>query len=73
MSKNSQSINVVGEKSHQSILQSAHQRVLIEQDVDGFTMRAIASDCGISAGNLHYHFTSVEMLNAAMINSVIQQ
>lgn len=64
--------NVSGEKTRQSILQSA-QRVLTEKGVGGFSMRAIAADCDISVGNLHYHYSSAEKLIAAMIDSVMQQ
>lgn len=62
----------IGNKTRQSILAAA-QQVLVERGVSGFSMRAIASECGVSVGNLHYHYSSAELLITAMMESVVQQ
>ena len=37
------------------------------------TTRTIASACGISTGNLHYHFPSIGALIAALVGSALQR
>jgi len=58
-------------RTRAAILESA-ERVLLEHGHRGLTIRAVASACGISIGNLHYHFSSIDALVTALVDSALQ-
>jgi AcrR family transcriptional regulator len=60
-----------GEQRQQSILNSA-ENILIKSGYENLTMRKVATDAGISVGNLQYYYPTKEALISAMLNSVIQ-
>jgi AcrR family transcriptional regulator len=64
--------NAAGRQTRAAILESA-ERVLVEHGHRGLTIRAVASNCGVSIGNLHYHFPSIDVLVAALVNSAVQR
>ena len=64
--------NVAGQQTRAAILESA-ERVLVEHGHRGLTVRAVASTCGISIGNLHYHFATLNDLIVALVDSVLQR
>ena len=65
-------LNAAGQRTRAAILESA-ERVLVDHGHRGLTVRAVASTCGISIGNLHYHFASLDDLIAALVDSVLQR
>ena len=64
--------NAAGQQTRAAILESA-ERVLVDHGHRGLTVRAVASTCGISIGNLHYHFGTLDDLIAALVDSVLQR
>jgi AcrR family transcriptional regulator len=64
--------NAAGRRTRAAILESA-ERVLVEHGHRGLTLRAIASDCGITIGNLHYHFSSIDALAVTLVDSALQR
>ena len=44
----------------------------MERGYRGLTMRAVASECGITSGNLHYHFPTTDALVTELVQSVLE-
>lgn len=56
-----------GDNRASSVLDSA-ERVLVEQGYRAFSMRKVASDAGMTLGNLQYYFPTKESLTSSMLN-----
>lgn len=52
-------------------IMTAARDVLINQGYAGFTMRAVAVECGISVGNLNYYYRSKPDLLSDLLDTVI--
>lgn len=54
-----------------TILKAAHD-VLIEEGASAFTIRRIASACGMKVGNVSYHFPRKELLIKIMLDDLLE-
>ena len=59
-----------GTETIEHILRAA-VRVLENEGWDAFTLRRIASECGLTVGNLSYHFATKEILVLEMIEALL--
>ena len=60
-----------GDQTRSSLLAAAH-RVLITAGYANFSMRRVATEAGVSVGNLQYYFSTKDALTAALLDSVIE-
>lgn len=60
------------EKTRQRILDGLRE-ILIESGYGGLTMRTLADKCGISVGNLTYHFSNKEELVYAFFDDLLEK
>ena len=60
-----------GQKAAVKILDAAED-LLIDQGYQSLSIRKIAAQCGITAGNLQYYFPSKEILVQALLTKIIQ-
>ena len=61
---------IKGQETREAILRAA-LTILIEQGWEAMSMRRIASECGISFGNLTYHYRTREDLVRELLDAVI--
>jgi AcrR family transcriptional regulator len=59
-----------GQEGLEQILYAA-LKILVEQGSKALTLRRIASECGMKAGNLAYYFKSKEELLRELLNAII--
>ena len=59
-----------GTETVDAILHAA-QAVLIDEGAGAFTLRRIASNCGMKVGNVSYHFPRKEMLIQVMLDELM--
>lgn len=59
-----------GAETVDAILKAAHD-VLIEEGASAFTIRRIATKCGMKVGNVSYHFPRKEMLIKIMLDELL--
>ena len=64
--------NARGLSTCAQIIQAAEQ-VLREDGYHGFTTRRVADVCGISKGNLGYHFPTKQKLFEALVTEIVQR
>ena len=60
-----------GQKAAIKILDAAED-LLIDEGYQSLSIRRIASQCGITPGNLQYYFPSKDILLQALLNKIIQ-
>lgn len=61
---------VRGTETVDAIIRAA-LRVLIDEGAGAFTIRRIASECGMKVGNVSYHFPKKELLIQTMLDDII--
>lgn len=61
---------VRGAETVDAILKAA-LRVLIDEGAGAFTIRRIASECGMKVGNVSYHFPKKELLIQTLLDDII--
>ena len=64
--------NIQGLEAQAQIIQAA-EKVLRQDGFHGFTTRRVALACGISSGNLAYHFPTKQELLDALVSSVLRR
>ena len=60
-----------GDETRSSLLAAAH-RVLVTAGYANFSMRRVATEAGVSVGNLQYYFSTKDTLTAALLDNVIE-
>lgn len=60
-----------GDETRSSLLAAAH-RVLVTAGYANFSMRRVATEAGVSVGNLQYYFSTKDALTAALLDNVIE-
>ncbi|MCJ2178689.1 TetR/AcrR family transcriptional regulator [Novosphingobium album (ex Hu et al. 2023)] len=60
-----------GTETVDAILKAAHD-VLIEEGAEAFTVRRIATECGLRVGNVSYHFPKKEMLVQVLLDDIME-
>jgi AcrR family transcriptional regulator len=62
---------VRGTETVDAILKAAHT-VLIDEGAAAFTIRRIATECGMNVGNVSYHFPRKEMLIQILLDELLE-
>lgn len=62
---------VRGTETVDAIIKAA-LRVLIDEGAGAFTIRRIASECGMKVGNVSYHFPKKELLIQVLLDDILQ-
>ena len=60
-----------GDETRSGLLAAAH-RVLVTAGYANFSMRRVATEAGVSVGNLQYYFPTKDALTAALLDNVIE-
>ena len=60
-----------GDETRSGLLAAAH-RVLVTAGYANFSMRRVATEAGVSVGNLQYYFPTKDALTTALLDNVIE-
>ena len=60
-----------GDETRSGLLAAAH-RVLVTAGYANFSMRRVATEAGVSVGNLQYYFPTKDALTAALLDNVVE-